>query len=254
MEDVRSKSYVSEISISSLEVQTFLQVVIKTMSKGTQTERMPKEQRFADLEEHIKDQEEFRKKGFERIKKYYSLPEDKREEQTRLDIPPPEILMKRASDLILLGLERLRKEEYLTDEPSSYILIGIGTEILSKAIILKQDPTYFIEKIKDRTTLPFKKCCEKLKEFLPKTSTQKQRRRIDGVLELIRLKRNNLVHLGFHQMKHPGEDYQIANVLEFLFSHFFREKTEEIVGKLSEFKEERKAVPGKNYEHVDFSA
>ena len=212
--------------------------------------------RFAELKEDIEEQKEFHKKGLERIRKYYSLPENEREEKTGLKDPPHEILMKRASNLISLGLESLEKRQYIDEEPIDYILIGVGTELLLKAIILKEDPEWFIgeiEKNKDKEkTPPFKKCSEKLTKLLPATFTQKQKERIKDVFDLIRQKRNNLVHIGFHQMYHYREDYQIAHVLEFLFSYFFGRKAEKIVEILKKFKEKRKVVSGIDYEDVEF--
>ncbi len=108
---------------------------------------------FANLEEDIKEQEEFIRKGFERIKKYYTLPSDKREAETGLSIPPHEILLEQSSKIIELGLysifefrevnERFQgaNEAALSVFKRSvfgfdYILIGVGTEVLIKAILL----------------------------------------------------------------------------------------------------------------------
>ena len=221
--------------------------------KETQTGRVIENRRFAKLKKDIEEQKEFCKKGLERIRKYYSLPENKREEKTGLKNPPHEILMKRASNLILLDLEGQEEKQYIGDKPIGYILIGTGTEILLKAIILKEDPNYFIENIRGEKTLSFQQCREKLLELLPKTFTLEQARRIYEVLKLIQQKRNNLVHLGFHQLGNYREDYQIANVLEFLLSYFFRGKTEKIVEKLKEFKEKRKVASHiMDYEHIEF--
>jgi len=213
------------------------------------------DQRFAKLEEDIKEQKEFYKKGLERIREYYSLPEYKREEKTGLKNPPHEILAKRADNLISFGLERSERvdtwERYLGDSIAQ-ILTGIGTEVLLKAIILKEDPNYFVENIRGEKTLYFQQCSEKLIKLLPETFTLKQARRIKEALELIQQKRNNLVHLGLHQMNNYREDYQIAHVLEFLFSHFFGENAKPIIEKLSKFKEKRKVTSGMDYEPIEF--
>jgi hypothetical protein len=196
------------------------------------------DQKFAKLEEDVREEEKFYKEGIERIKKYYPLPEDTRNEKTGLKNPPHEILMERASKIIFSGLEHIGKEPYLRDEPISDLLIGIGTEILLKAIILKEDPNYFIKNVREETeTLSFKKCRKKIVELLSKNSRSEQMENINGILGLIRLKRNNLTHLGFHQIKgHPYD--QIVAVLEFLFSHFFGEDAKPIVEKFGQYKEE----------------
>lgn len=226
--------------------------VVKITNSSSHLKGILEEQRFAKIEEDTEEQKEFYKKGLERIKEYYSLPEDKRGEKTGLKNPPHDILMKRAGALIFLGSESLEKRRYIGDEPIGYILMGIGAEILLKAIILKEDPNYFIENIRGEKTLSFQQCSEKSVELLPKTFTLKQEGRMKEVLELIQQKRNNLVHLGFHQMGIYREDFQIAHVLEFLSSYFFGENAKSVIEKLREFKEKRKVISGIDYEPVEF--
>ena len=215
--------------------------------------KVPEDRGYSKVRDDIKEQREFFKRGIGRIREYYHLPEDKREEKTGLKISPHDILMKRSVNLIFLGFESSEKRRYIKEEPIYYILIGIGTEILLKAIILKEDPEYFIENIKGERTLSFNQCKEKLIDLFPENFTLKQARRIKDVLELIQQKRNNLVHLGFHQMEIYREYYQIVNVLEFLFSYFFREDAKEIIKKLKELKEKEKITSGIDYEHIEFS-
>jgi hypothetical protein len=105
------------------------------------------------LKEDIKEQNYFIKEGFERIKKYYKLPLEKREAETGLSKPPHEILLERSAEIIELGLysifdSRKVNEEFQEAAETAwsvfgrriigfdYILIGIGTEILLKAIFL----------------------------------------------------------------------------------------------------------------------
>ena len=199
---------------------------------------------MAKLSDDIKEEEKFYRDGLERIRKYYSLPKNKREKETGLKDPPHEILMKRAGYLICSGLEDIKNWQNVEEEPIGYILIGIGTEILLKAIILKEDPKYFVENIRGGRTLSFKQCIGKLIDILPENFTLKEARRIKEVLKLIHLKRNNLVHLGFHQMHHYREDYHIASTLEFLFKQFFEKGTEQITVKLKKFKENAKIISG----------
>jgi hypothetical protein len=226
---------------------------MKNQTKQIPIGKVPEDWEYAKVKDDIKEQREFCKRGIGRIKEYYHLSEDKREEKTRLKRSPHDILMKRSVNLIFLGFESSKKDRYIEEEPIHYILIGIGTEILLKAIILKEDPEYFIENIKGDKTLSFNQCKEKLIDLLPENFALKQVRRVKDVLELIKQKRNNLVHLGFHQMEIYREDYQIVNVLEFLFSYFFREDAKEIIKKLKELKEKEKITSGIDYGHIEFS-
>ena len=120
-----------------------------------------------NLEVTLRERNEFHKSGLERIRDYYSLPENEREEKTSLKNPPHEIFMKRASVLIFSGLENLEKIQYLGDGPIGFIFIGVGTEILLKAIILKEDPNYFIKNIniEKQKTLSYQQCSNKLNEW-----------------------------------------------------------------------------------------
>ncbi len=211
-------------------------------------------QRYSKLENDIKDLKTYHKKGIERIKKYYTSPESKREKDTGLKNSPHEILMKRAENLIIYAYEGTGFGTWFFGESKPEIkgiLIGIGTEILLKAIILKEDYKYFIDSIENRK-FSFKKCSNKLLEFLPKTLSPKQIKRIKEVFEWIRIKRNNLVHLEFHQYGTYTIDYQILNLLEFLFSYFFKEESKEIVKNLNVFKERTKVKAGMNYEPIGF--
>jgi len=226
-----------------------------TQTKQTPVSKIPENQIYAKVREDIEEQREFRKRGIERIRTYYSLPEDKRKEKTGLESSPHEILMERSANLIFSGFESLEKIQVIGEgeEPFHYIFIGIGTEVLLKAIILKEDQDYFIENIKGDKTLSFNQCKDKLMDLLPENFTLKQARRIEDVLELIQQKRNNLVHLGFHQMEIYREDYQIVDVLEFLFSYFFRENAKEIIKKLRELKGKGEITSGIDYEPMEFS-
>jgi len=197
---------------------------------------------FASLKDDIREQSEFIKSGIERIKKYYTLPIDKREKETGLKQSPHVILAERSANLIGLGL----------NNNFDYILIGVGTEILLKAILLKEDTKYFIENINGGNTPSFNKCKGKLIEFLNNNLTDKQLERIKDILELLQQKRNNLVHLSFHKISDYKENYQVANVLRFLFLRFFKDNSYEIVEKLENVKKKNKVTSGMDYEPIEF--
>lgn len=215
----------------------------------------------------INEQEDFIKEGFERIKTYYSLPLDERESETGLLEPPHEMLLESSSKFIELGFNNILNCTKLNSETNwsdidrrefDYILIGIGTEILLKAIFLKQEPNIFIKLIsfnKNTNTYQtpgFNKCKKQVIDFLSPILSPTHLERVKDILELIQLKRNNLVHLSFHRMSNYREDYQVANVLKFLFVYFFNANPFNIVEKLDEAKEKTKVINGIDYEPVEF--
>lgn len=216
---------------------------------------------FESLKENKKEQEEFIRKGFERIKEYYTLPSDKRGKETKLSlpplsIPPHEMLLKRAAKIIELGLNSNRElnELYRDFDRFDYILIGIGTEILLKAILLKEEPNFIInhKKFNDHKTPNFHECKNKLINILRCKLSSTHLERVEDVLELIQIKRNNLAHLSFHRMSDYREDYQAANVLRFLFLYFFKVESSRIVQILDKVKEKAKVTSGIDYEPVEF--
>lgn len=71
------------------------------------------------------------------------------------------------------------------------------------------------------------------------------------MLDLIRIKRNNLVHLQFHDMVFHGEYRQIYAVLRFLFSYFFKEERVIINILEKEEKKLKKNIVGIDYKKVD---
>lgn len=201
---------------------------------------------YANLRADIEEEREFFNEGFERIKKYYELPPERREKETALKPSPHEVLRQFSEDFVSLGIS---SKGVLRRAPPDYLLVGMGTELLLKAIILKKRPKIFIEK---RNKLMFEQCkCEIIK-LLPEKFSLKQARRIENVLTLVQLRRNNLAHSGFHQYEVYMFPYQMAHVLEFLYNHFFPETSKEILAKLREFKRERKVVSEIDYEVVEF--
>jgi len=100
-------------------------------------------------------------------------------------------------------------------------------------------------------TPSFPKCikltCGLLKDVLDK----EQLERVNDVLTLINIRRNELAHLHFHQTDSYEIPYQILNVLEFLFECYFSEERE-FIGKLSQLKEKNKVGSGMDFEHLKF--
>lgn len=212
---------------------------------------------FVYFKDIIEEEKQFHRQGWERIQKYYQI-EDKveREKQTNLKTPPHDFIKDQAKVYIekyIAFSERLTKITETGD-----VLLGVGTELLLKAIILKKDPQRFIGKVriseKSLRTPTFGGCKRMIKELLKKDLSTEQVERLDDVLTLINNRRNNLVHLHFHHMDHYLIPYQILNVLEFLFVHYFPEEGD-LINRLSELKQKHKvtSADAADFVSVEFS-
>lgn len=209
-------------------------------------------QYYLDFKEIIEEEKNFYQKGFERIKDYYSLPEDVRQEKTGRDVPLHESFMKDSGIYILNGISVLAKRKYDLRE-HLYIfnsLVGIGTEVLLKAIILKINPEVITKYTKD--IIDFEILKQNTLKHLKAKLNQKETDRVKDVLDLVQLRRNRYVHLGLHKTDHYAIPYQIAHVLAFLYRYFFPETSKEIVARLEGFKEKHKVTSGMDFEPVSF--
>lgn len=209
---------------------------------------------FLNFKDKIKEEKNFYLKGWERIQKYYQIEDEElRYKETELKKAPHEHIKDTAKSFIGLAISESHDLEKSAD--TSDVLLGIGVELLLKSIILKKDPKWFIEKIshkKDGVYTPFfKQCIDKVRDLLKDELDEKQLERLEDVLTLMNNRRNELVHLHFHTMGHYAISYQILNVLEFLFKHYFPED-KEFINWLSELKQKNKVESGMDFEPVGF--
>lgn len=65
---------------------------------------------YASLTDDIEEQKRFEKLGLDRIRRYYTLPADRRERETGLPLSPDELLAERAENLILLALQEMERD------------------------------------------------------------------------------------------------------------------------------------------------
>ncbi len=198
-----------------------------------------------DLKNHIAEVERYYSEGLNRIKNYYQG----RKENPPLKDPPHEILEKVAAqffqEAINVSNSRFNWQTY--KETSLYeVCIGCGTEIFMKAIILLKNPEEFIKNLE----ISYEDCKNILMKILPPNLNSQQKERIFDVLRLIQVKRNKWAHLSFHKFSAYFEDYQIFNVLEYLYSMYF--PNSEILKELRRFKEENKVKSGSDFESVEF--
>jgi len=163
---------------------------------------------------------------------------------------PHHFLMENAEELIYYGINSYNGGRLISRFDISSLLIGVGTELLLKAIVLKEDYEYFLKKCKEQRTPSYKTCQEWLQIYLKDRTREPVYERIKDVLDLIRIKRNNLVHLQFHDIGFHGEYRQIYVVLRFLFLYFFKEKREIINILTREEKKVEKNIVDMDYEKV----
>lgn len=211
---------------------------------------------FIDFKDILKGEKKFHLEGWERIQKYYRIEdEDLRYKETQLKKPPHDHIKGTAKSFIELASSSSQDLQKMTD--TSDVLLGVGVELLLKSIILKDDPRWFIKEVKIRDgdvyTPSLKQCTKRVKELLRNELDKDQVERLDDVLTLINNRRNELVHLHFHQMGHYAVRYQILNVLEYLFaSHFPKER--EFIDRLSELKKLHKieSIHSMDFRPVEF--
>ena len=207
---------------------------------------------YLNLKDHVREIEDHYKKGLERIKDYY----DGRKENPLLKDPPHEILEKAASQFIKEAIN-LPPLQFIGDfevidktghwDSSLYeVCLGCGTEILMKAAILMKSP----ERITGNLEVKYESLKNIFIEILPEKLNEKQKERILDVLNLIQVKRNKWAHLSFHKFGAYFEDYQIFNVLEYIYETYF--PNSDILVEIKEFKENNKVKSGLDFEPVKF--
>jgi len=197
---------------------------------------------FFDFKHTIKYEKDFHLEGWERILKYYQIEDrEQRYIETKLKNPPHKLIEGAAKSFIELAFSTSEGLEKSSD--TSDVLLGVGTELLLKSIILKKNPEAFIKEVKQNKegirTPPLKWCIKTIKDLLKNELDENQLERLDDVLTLINMRRNELVHLHFHTMGDYATPYEILNVLEFLFASYFPEERE-FIGRLTELKEKQR--------------
>lgn len=208
-----------------------------------------------DIDEYI----EHERDGFERIKKYYDDHDrdyNIRGEFPNLDTPPHGLIAQRAANIVKFGLGQ-RKEPTSSGSPESTlsaVSTGIATEILLKAIVLKEDPKWFIQKTEEKENKPpetprYESCKKKIMSTLPENYSQKQKKRLSQILELIQIQRNNEVHLSFHTTGIYREPHQKLQMFLFFFQQYFNSEDfnileyEDFIAQLNEAVEDSRIPP-----------
>lgn len=128
-----------------------------------------------------------------------------------------------------------------------HTLVGTGTEILMKGILLKFDPEFFIRNsnFNIRTTISYSKTKKHIVgNILPTVEESPETRQwLIATLDMIEIQRNNAVHLAYHSQSGIKEDSAIFNGIHYLYATFFPEESKDFRDEIIQWKEERKAIP-----------
>lgn len=183
-----------------------------------------------DLQRNLEDLEEFHQQdAYERIEKWYTSPEGQQEEATGWDSPPHVFSAERAAGLITYALEiwvgrdrRSGKGEYPPLADARDILLLVGVETLLTGIAMKEDTDWFINQcLKSGNTPSFGRILnDKVPQWIDGLSEEHQVR-VVTVLRILKEHRKNLVHFGFHQMRHNPDLPAYYDVLAYLFAEYF---------------------------------
>ena len=107
-----------------------------------------------------------------------------------------------------------------------YITMAIGVEYLLNAIVLQNDPSFFADKSDERRRSPslsklIGKVCS---DLLPTELDNDQRNLIADTLQLIKVRRNNFAHLGYHSSLHSYHPQVIHYVLAYFVKTYFEDE------------------------------
>lgn len=182
-----------------------------------------------DLQGHLDEIREFQEhEAYDRIEKWYRSEKSERENITSLDQPPHRFAAERAAHLITYGLELWDdRDQVIFDEPTPVaetrdILLLVGAETLLTGIAMKRDTDWFIGLCENTGGTP--SFGQILNDKVPHwidDLPEEQRNRVLTVLQILKEHRNNLVHFGFHRMRHHPDYPACYDVLAYFFLEFF---------------------------------
>lgn len=182
-----------------------------------------------DLKGHLDEIRDFQEQeAYDRIAKWYRSEKSERENITSLDRPPHRFAAERAAHLITYALELWDdRDQVIFDEPPPVaetrdILLLVGAETLLTGIAMKRDTDWFIGLCKNTGGTP--SFGQILNDKVPHwidDLPEEQRDRVLTVLQILKEHRNNLVHFGFHRMRHNPDYPAYYDVLAYFFLEFF---------------------------------
>lgn len=211
-----------------------------------------------DLREDISRMEDYQEEGYHRIEKFYSV--DEAEDPTAitgLEEPPHYYLLEDAVEAIKWTIEVRESDDGFVYDRFSwnhlfYTQFAIGTEWLLSAIVLKHDPEYYFNNSGPRDTPNFGELRNKILGLVSNDLNGFQKKRIVDVIDILRVHRNNRVHLNFHNHSHSNHPPRIYETLAFLISYFFEAASDVVARLIQLFQKKDSNHYGLEYSKVDF--
>lgn len=209
------------------------------------------------FEEQKEDIKEHHKNGYRRIEEWYTTPKPVQERHQSLKEAPHKILLVRAGSFVKCALRfRQDTQETMEEGPGSReyhdILLAIGTELLLNAAILKTDHDYYFDKSSPEQTINFTDAREKLCSIVQPDLTEDQMRRLNLVLDIIKLHRDEAVHFGIYKTDHPAPAIESYNVLIYLFNRFGEEQRDVIEQLNQQHEKDQRTHGDMPYKQVEF--
>ena len=125
--------------------------------------------------------------------------------------------------------------------------------MILNAIIILKSPKEYVSLYEIKNQPPsFEKAKVCAKKSIIKDFNKKQKERMTDILDLIQNKRNIFAHfsLDFHARYY--QHYEMLNVIEYLFSHYFTSQ-KEVIKKIREMKERFRMKDSSDYDYVNFN-
>jgi uncharacterized membrane protein YheB (UPF0754 family) len=191
-------------------------------------------EKYLSMETDNKEERKFYEDTIKKIERYYKV------DKSIFNFQPHARFRNLSENMITRGLEE-----------KNDLFIGIGTELLMKAIILDCEWEFFIQ-LSMKQKLGFNKCKDKLEKILSPEINDFKLKRILDVLDLIQIKRNNVAHSGFSYLWSVGTEEQICKVLVFLYKKFFEKDSQEIISILEDYSKKDVRSSGMTYEPINF--
>lgn len=166
------------------------------------------------------------------------------------------LLEEEAETAILHGIGHFKKDRKnkIFGGKQVNLNVGIGTELLLKAIIVKNNG-YILHETDKSKTIDFEKCISRLKKILRKDKRfdKKVIGRIEYVLRIIKLRRDNIAHSSISHASSYRTPPQIFGVLGFLMRKYFGKcKLALKLRRLAKKERVPSKFPENDYEPIDF--
>ena len=220
--------------------------------------QMTGDEKHIELQGIIDDLNNHLNSAPQRIRSYYLPNHNPPEDYPELDESPAQMLVDDAADLVQYEFQiQSQREAIILDgdwayERSHYMHIAVAFELLLNAFYMKNNPAEYASKMESNRTPNLKDGKSQLFARVGPELSDAQSKRISLVIDLVRIKRNNAVHDGFHTQGHYSVSAPIYEVLGFLFN-YVSDRDLEIVSELNNIAaQERETHVGLETERVEF--